>query len=192
MVTLPGAAGASDPQEEIRRWQGLFDRMPAVVAFWDRDRRNVLANRPYEELFGITPLSMRGRHSSEVFGAAYYAEIEPRIDAALAGEEQTFEQTLVTPTGETRHLWISYLPEREGEEVVGFYVLASDITREVQGQRDLLAAQSLGQMGSYTFRPPVLECSPEFLRIVGRVGVAVRATEITSRWRYRGSAQDGS
>ena len=168
MVSLPGASDVPDAQEENRRWQGLFDRMPAIVAFWDSDRRNVLANRPYQELFGITPTSMRGRHSSEVFGPTYYAEIEPRIDAVLAGEEQTFEQAVVTPAGETRHLRISYLPATEDDEVVGFYVLASDITREVQDQRDLLAAQSLGQMGSYTFRPPVLECSPEFLRIIGR------------------------
>lgn len=169
MVSLPDTADVPDPQEENRRWQGLFDRMPAIVAFWDRDRRNVLANRPYEELFGVTPASMRGRHSREVFGPTYYAKIEPRIDAVLAGEEQTFEQSVVTPAGETRHLRISYLPELDDDDVVvGFFVLASDITRQVQDQRDLLAAQSLGQMGSYTLRPPVLECSPEFLRIVGR------------------------
>ena len=105
--------------------------MPAVVAFWDRDRRNVLANRPYEELFGVTPASMRGRHSSEVFGAAYYAEIEPRIDAALAGEEQTFEQTLVTPAGQTRHLRVSYLPARRAGR--GGRLLRAGLRRDARG-----------------------------------------------------------
>ena len=165
----------SSPQDEeaasaeLLRWRGLFDRLPAVVAFWDRDLRNVMANQAYKDWFGFTPGEMKGRYVGDVLGERGLEEVRPHMLAALAGEERTFERELPRPDGGTRHARVSYVPETVDGEVIGFYVLATDVTPQVESGRDLLEAQAMAGMGSYTFRPPgQVEFSPELLRMMGR------------------------
>jgi PAS domain S-box-containing protein len=162
------AAPAQAP-EEPRRWRGLFDHLPALVAFWDKDLRNVVANRAYSEWLGVEPEDMVGRHVSELFQDPVYPGNLPRMRSALAGHEQQFDSTIVTPAGRTVHTQVTYTPELVGEEVVGFYVMVTDVTDQVDARRDLEVAQELGGMGSYTIEPRsgVLSFSPQLLRMAG-------------------------
>ena len=157
-------------QEELRRWRGLFDHLPALVAYWDRDLRNVVANQAYSEWLGVEPEQMVGRHASELLPTSVYPGNLAQIQAALAGREQQFESTIVTPAGRTMHTHITYTPEFEDDEVVGFYVMVTDVTDQVEARRDLEVAQELGGMGSYTLEPHsgTLVFSPQLLRMLGR------------------------
>ena len=154
---------------EGRRLRRLFDHLPALVAFWDRDLRNVVANQAYVEWFGISPAQMRGVHIREVLGEEVYAKNLPYIRGALAGEEQLFSRTLVDPTGRVRHSQASYVPEVVDGEVVGFFVLVTDVTPRVEAQRELDAAQELAKVGSWVYYPTTGETtwSREMYRLLG-------------------------
>jgi PAS domain S-box-containing protein len=165
-----GAGGGADAlAAEDRLLHTLFDRLPAMIAYWDRDLRNVVANDAYVEWFGFTPEQMRGIHIREVLGERVYAMNLPYLQAALAGEEQLFDRTLVDTNGRTRHTQASYVPDIVDGEVRGIFVLVTDVTPRVEAQRAMDEAQSLARLGSWSLdaRTGAVAFSVELHRIFG-------------------------
>lgn len=121
--------------EDLRRLLVLIDRLPALIGYWDRDLRNVVANRSYIEYFGMTPDDIRGRHIREVLGEDVYALNLPFIEGALAGREQLFEWTLTDQQGRTRYTQASYVPDIVDGAVSGFYVQVTDVTARVEAEQ---------------------------------------------------------
>lgn len=154
---------------EARLLHTLFDRLPAMIAYWDHDLRNVIANDAYVEWFGFTPEQMRGIHIREVLGERVYAMNLPYLQAALAGEEQLFDRTLVDTHGRTRHTQASYVPDVVDGEVRGIFVLVTDVTPRVEAQRAMDEAQSLARLGSWSLDAQTgrVAFSPELYRIFG-------------------------
>ncbi|PRC44701.1 hypothetical protein C6A85_98890, partial [Mycobacterium sp. ITM-2017-0098] len=125
----------TDAEGETRRLQVLIDSLPALIGYWDRDCRNVIANAAYIDYFGMTPGEIRGRHIREVLGENVYALNLPHIERALKGEEQLFERTLVDQHGKTRYTQASYIPDVVNGEVLGFYAQVTDVTARVEAER---------------------------------------------------------
>lgn len=152
-----------------RRLHVLFDHLPALIAYWDRDCRNVIANAAYVEWFGWTPEDMPGVHIREVLGAEVYEKNLPFITGVLHGEEQFFERTLVDMSGRVRHTQASYVPDVIDGVSVGFFVLVTDVTPHVEAQRAMDEAQRLAKVGSWTFDlgTGVLTWSDELYRMYG-------------------------
>ena len=75
--------------DDVRLLRTLLDQLPALIAYWDRDARNVVANAAYVEWFGFDPAQMHGLHISEVLGSEVYAMNLPFITGVLAGEEHS-------------------------------------------------------------------------------------------------------
>ncbi|MDR3663069.1 MAG: GAF domain-containing protein [Mycobacterium sp.] len=121
--------------EEMRRSRMLLDRLPGLMGYWDRELHNIIANDAYFEYFGMTPDEIRGRHISEVLGEAVYALNLPYLQAALAGEEQLFERTLVDRHGKTRYTQASYVPDIVDGDVWGLCVQVTDMTARVEAER---------------------------------------------------------
>ncbi|MCW2817442.1 MAG: domain S-box protein, partial [Marmoricola sp.] len=161
--------GAKTLQEEVDRWRALINTLPALVALWGEDQRNVMGNAAYEEWFGLPPAELRGMHLREVLGAGLHTQNLPHVEAVLRGEPQTFDRTVVTASGETRHTQAVYLPHVVEGDVQGFYAMVTDVTGKVEAQRDLLAAQALARIGSYTVAPATqtLRLSLELRRMLG-------------------------
>jgi PAS domain S-box-containing protein len=97
----------------------VLDGLPGMVGYWDRDLRNIVANKAYLEYFGFSPEQMRGIHISEVLGESVYQANLPYLRRALQGEEQPFDRTLVDVRGRTRHTQASYVPDIDDGEVRG-------------------------------------------------------------------------
>ena len=154
---------------ESRLLHTLFDRLPAMIAYWDQDLRNVVANDAYVEWFGFSPEQMRGIHIREVLGERVYAMNLPYLQAALAGEEQLFDRTLVDTHGRTRHTQASYVPDVVEGEVRGIFVLVTDVTPRVEAQRAMDEAQSLARLGSWSLDAATgaVAFSAELYRIFG-------------------------
>lgn len=154
-------------QEETRRLRILLDRLPALIGYWDRNLRNVMANAAYVDYFGFTPEEARGRHIRDVLGEAVYALNLPYIRAVLNGEEQLFERTLIDQHGMTRYTQASYLPDIVDGRVEGFYVQVTDVTARVEAEHARDEALRLFEisMANAPFGKAVLTTSAHTLHI---------------------------
>ncbi|MBA3741718.1 GGDEF domain-containing protein [Sporichthya sp.] len=131
------SAGQIDGGVEQALLRSVLDNVPAPIAYWDRARRNVVANRAYLDWFGRTPEQARGLHIREVLGEVLYRRSRPHIDGVLAGVAQQFDRTVVDPSGRVRHSQTSYVPDLDQDGAVrGFYSLVSDVTARVHAEAD--------------------------------------------------------
>ncbi|WP_276373995.1 PAS domain-containing sensor histidine kinase [Chryseolinea sp. H1M3-3] len=107
----------------------VADHVTAMLAYWDKDLVCRFANAAYREWFGKTREEMVDKITlPELLGALYEKNL-PYILGALAGNTQTFEREIPTPTGGLRHSLANYFPDIENGEVKGFFVHVADITR---------------------------------------------------------------
>src|SRR5688572_21883340 len=85
----PQTGGASS--NEARELQDLFDALPVLVSYVDRDLRYVRVNRTYEEWFNRPRHEAEGRTLPELLGELAFERVRPYVERALAGERVTFE-----------------------------------------------------------------------------------------------------
>jgi PAS domain S-box-containing protein len=112
---------------------------------------------------------MPGRQLREVLGEHLYAASLPFVEGVLRGEPQVMLRTMVDAAQRTRHTQAWYVPDLSDGEVLGFFVLVTDITAHVDTQRVLEEAARIAQLGSYTWdrRSGLIEWSQEMYRIAG-------------------------
>lgn len=120
----------------------ITDRLPAFVAYVDKDQRYTFVNQTYETWFGKTPDAILGRPAWEVMGAEVYERAKVYVEIALSGRAAAYENTLRQASGREIHVHAEYLPDfhpRTGE-VRGYVVVAHDITNRKQAQDALEAS----------------------------------------------------
>jgi len=115
----------------------IADNLPSRVAYWDRELRCRFVNRIGHEFWGKTRDDFIGRTSREIFGTSFTGANEPYSQAALRGEPQDFERIEKRPDGRTAVMWMHYEPDLRDGEVVGFFSLATDITRVHEAEHQL-------------------------------------------------------
>ena len=115
----------------------LADIIPGMVGYWDADLRNRFANIAYLDWFGKTPEQMAGIHIQELMGEELFRKNKSFIDRAMAGEFQRFERILTKADGSTGYSWAHYIPDRDGDQVRGFFVMVADITELKQAEERL-------------------------------------------------------
>lgn len=168
------AQRAVDAARELERadQQAILDNLPALIAYWDRDLRNRLANRVYVEYFGMTPEEIFGRHISEVLGPELYQKNLHHLQRALAGERQEFDREIPTPTG-PRYTQALYLPDVQDGVVRGIFVLVTDISARRRAELALAQAEA-------RFRT-LFEAAPSATLMTDRAGGIVSANRAASR-----------
>ena len=112
--------------ESEHRLHAIANNVPALIGYWNRELRCEFANESYREMFQIEPQRILGMHLKDLLGAARFYTVEARAQAALEGHHQRFEQIFQTSHGPGR-LDVRYVPDFEGTEVRGFYVLVTDV-----------------------------------------------------------------
>ncbi|HWJ08870.1 MAG TPA: diguanylate cyclase [Nocardioides sp.] len=135
------AAGDTPRELERADQQAILDNLPALIAYWDRDLRNRLANKAYVDFFGMTPEEIFGRHISEVLGPDLYGRNLPFLERALAGQRQEFDREIPTPSG-PRYTQALYLPDIHDGEVRGIFVLVTDISARRRAEVALARAET--------------------------------------------------
>jgi|GEM_PF-856779 len=138
---LEQAAAALRDSEAFTRT--ITDNIPGAVSYWDRDLRCRFANRGYLETFGRSRDEIVGMTVADLLPPELYTTSLPHLLAGLAGEPQRFQRQLAGPGGQVRHSWTHYIPDRQGGEVRGLFVLMTDITelREAEQRLEQLNAQ---------------------------------------------------
>ena len=119
-------------KESERFLRKLTDVIPGMLAYWDTELRCSFSNAGYKEWFGKTVEQMRGIHIREFMGEELYLKNEAFILAALQGVPRTFERTMTKADGSVGHSEVHYIPELDGAEVLGFFVMITDITERNQ------------------------------------------------------------
>lgn len=111
-----------------RELRTIVDSLPALVAYWDNQLVNRMANIAHCKWLGLAPENLVGRHISEVMQADTLLFSQSCLDAALAGETQVFEQDLRDVDGALRHTLTTLIPDIDNGEVKGFFLLVTDIS----------------------------------------------------------------
>ncbi|MFZ6819634.1 response regulator [Undibacterium sp. Ji22W] len=121
--------------------QMIVNNVPAMIGFWDLELKNRFANSAYIDYFGWKPEDILGMHVREVVGEALYEKNISYMEAALRGEPQMFERTIVSPNGVSRDSLASYVPSYRDGKIEGVYAFVSDITDIKKAQRAEYIAQ---------------------------------------------------
>lgn len=106
----------------------LVDRVPTMLAYWDRDLRCRFANRAYEAWFGVDPDRLIGTHVRDLLGPQIFERNHPMMLRALSGERQLFERLIPGPDGTVRQSLAEYIPDVVDGEVQGFLVQVTNLT----------------------------------------------------------------
>ncbi len=115
----------------------LVDVIPGMVGYWSRDLRCQFANAGYREWFGKTTQEMSNMGLRELLGPDVFGRNEAYIRAALDGQAQHFERSLVKADGSVGYTLAHYFPDWRDGQVQGFFAVVSDITAVKLAQLDL-------------------------------------------------------
>ncbi|HEX6268556.1 MAG TPA: EAL domain-containing protein [Burkholderiales bacterium] len=131
------AAAEEALRESEERLRLVANNVPALISYLDREQRYRFSNRTYDDWLGIPQSDMHGRSVAEVFGEEAYARMRPHLERVLAGEEVQFEFS-TAEGGRQRALQVACVPHRAPDgAVLGFYMLANDVTALKRAQEDL-------------------------------------------------------
>ncbi|MEX8519208.1 MAG: PAS-domain containing protein [Leptothrix sp. (in: b-proteobacteria)] len=129
----------------------ITDSIPALIAYFDRDRSYRYINRGYREWFGLDPAQPERISAREYLGAQVYAGIKHNVAQALAGEPVSFEYEITTISGRKLLARTTLIPDRTAAgEVAGCFELTFDITEQKRTQELLAQAQKLDALGQLT------------------------------------------
>ena len=135
--TVAAEAALRESEERMRL---VANNVPALISYVDREQRYRFSNRTYDAWFGIAHERMAGRTVAEVFGEEAYGRMRRDIERCTAGESVEFEFS-TTSGGKARTLRVACVPHLGAEgEVIGFYMLANDVTPLKRAQEDLRVA----------------------------------------------------
>jgi diguanylate cyclase (GGDEF)-like protein/PAS domain S-box-containing protein len=131
------AAAEQALRESEDRLRLVANNVPALISYLDREQRFRFSNRTYDDWLGIPQSGMLGRSIAEVFGEEAYARMRLHLERVLAGEEVQFEFSAAAG-GRQRALQVSCVPHLAPDgAVLGFYLLANDVSALKRAQEDL-------------------------------------------------------
>jgi PAS domain S-box-containing protein len=129
----------------------IADNLPVQMTYMDSEERFVIVNRTCENWYNRPAKETIGKKVTEIFDAANYAILKPKIDAVLAGENVTFEERIDYPDGTARDVYGTYIPDIGPDgRVRGYFALIEDITNRLAIEAQLRQAQKMEALGQLT------------------------------------------
>jgi PAS domain S-box-containing protein len=122
-----------------RRLRIIMDQIPVTVSYIDAGMHYRYVNRAQEQWLGKGLDEIDGRAVREVVGDEVYADIEPKLRRALAGEEVPLERERTDRHGHMVFHSGRHVPDVNDEgQVVGVYTVFFDITPRALAEQALL------------------------------------------------------
>jgi len=100
----------------------IVSNLPAFIADWDKTLLNRYSNDINAAWFGMDDVQMRGRHLRQVIGEAAFADMKEHLQAALQGENISFE--------------LHFKPGSIGKGNAGLYTQIALVPRQTSGESD--------------------------------------------------------
>jgi diguanylate cyclase (GGDEF)-like protein/PAS domain S-box-containing protein len=116
--------GQRDSEERLRT---ITDNLPVLISYIDRDLKYRFANALYEEWYGVAPARMIGRSVRELFGDAFADARKEHLMRCFAGSVTQLDLE-VARDGVKRTVHSVFIPHVREGQVLGAYVLSSDVT----------------------------------------------------------------
>ena len=140
---------------ELRRSEAqmrlITDSIPALIAYFDRDRVYRYINRGYHDWFGLDPTRPGAVSAKEYLGSSTYAGIRHHVDRALAGQAVSFEYETTIARDRRIIARTTLIPEISADGgVAGCFELTFDITEQRRAQEMLVQAQKMEALGQLT------------------------------------------
>jgi len=130
----------------------VTDSLPAGIAYWDRDLLCLFANRRFAAAFGFDKSEIIGKPALDVVGQTTLDELGVHINTVRAGQDVTFEYQTTVDQGRPATIRTWLVPEiQDHNDVVGFFILSLDITRQQKAEAAILQAakmEAIGQISS--------------------------------------------
>uniref|UniRef100_UPI0031384830 hybrid sensor histidine kinase/response regulator n=1 Tax=Ferrovibrio terrae TaxID=2594003 RepID=UPI0031384830 len=144
-------ATCTDVSERVRAAEALraserairiyTDNVPVLIAYVDREERYRFTNMPFRRSLNLPQQQIDGRPLKEMISPERYARLKPHIDAALAGQRQSFEIEFPTNDAKIEVAHGTYIPHVDHRgEVLGFFLLYQDVTERRRADAALRAA----------------------------------------------------
>ena len=181
----------------------ITDATPGLISYVDAEQRYRFVNAAYESWFGLTRDQIIGSQIRDLLGTETYPQIEPYIQAALAGQQVTFQQIYPRHDGAQRTAMVTYVPQFEQDEneptaagnvpptqVAGFHILLTDITELKETEAALRASEELSRrqlaelQAVYATAPiglAVLDCDLRYVRLNERLA-EINGRPIKEHW----------
>jgi diguanylate cyclase (GGDEF)-like protein/PAS domain S-box-containing protein len=120
--------------------------VPVLISYVDAQQRYRFANEFHRDVFGIAPERLIGHSLRDLFPAAAYARLAPRIAEVLSGFPASFE-TSFNAEDAAPYFLVSCFPDYADDNTVrGFYAVCQDITRRRQAEEALTARERFTQL----------------------------------------------
>jgi PAS domain S-box-containing protein len=121
-----------------RRLRIIMDQIPVTVSYIDADMRYRYINRAQRQWLGKEEAEVIDRPVQEVVGDAVFADIAPRLQQALAGEEIPLERQRTDRQGNP--VWHSgrHVPDVDDQgQAVGVYTVFFDVSPRALAEQQL-------------------------------------------------------
>ncbi|MCG3188614.1 MAG: Sensor histidine kinase RcsC [Burkholderiaceae bacterium] len=124
--------------EQSESFLGLLAaNIPGMLGYWDRELHCRFANAEYARWYGLTPVSMVGKHALEVLGRERYGQLLGLATDVLSGRAHRIELDARSPGGTVLPVLADYVPDARDGTVHGFFMFATDISQVKQAQARL-------------------------------------------------------
>jgi diguanylate cyclase (GGDEF)-like protein/PAS domain S-box-containing protein len=106
----------------------IAEVVPSAIAKLTIHERHSYTNSAYLNLFHETPRSVHGKNLQAVVGTVFHQQLHDDLRQAFKGESVEVCLPMVTPEQTVEYKQINLIPEYEGEQVSGLYLIINDIT----------------------------------------------------------------
>ncbi len=138
--------------KESEEWIRLIaDGVPVLIGYVDSDQRYRFANRQFEDWIGLSPEQIQGRHVDDVLGPNINHTLKEQMSQALAGNTVSNEFRLKLPNSKRIQAKSTFIPHfSPSRDVVGYFILAQDVTEQRQAESALRQADKMKAVGQLT------------------------------------------
>ena len=111
----------------------ITNNLPVLIAYVDAQQCYRFNNQAYNHWLGHDPVELNGKPIKTFTDPEYYETIRPHIEAALKGDQVTYESELIFKDERSHSVSVSYIPHLELIEqgqvkINGFFALTTDIS----------------------------------------------------------------
>lgn len=131
-----------------KRLDLIANEVPAGIAHLDTGMRFLYANTRFARAYRMDPAQLIGRSAAEVLHPRTLADSTRFFEQVRRGATVDFEMNLRLPDGSSRAVRTLLRPEKPSQgEVIGFYLLSIDVTRQKETHAALMRSQKMDALG---------------------------------------------